>query len=1200
MLRRGLESGILEQDYTVVAYCPSCQTSLSHAEVNQGYEEIEDPSLYYKVRLAGRDEYLVVWTTMPFTLVTDAMIGLDPDETYCRVRVGSEKWIVGSARLGPLMEELGLGYEVESSAPGSSFEGLKYEHPLLDVLPRLAELARGPNHHVAVCEKFVDAGAGSGLVHLSPANGEEDMAAASRRGVEVFCPIDDEARFTRDAGPYAGMQVREADAAVARDLEARGALVRLGRLRHKYPLCWRSRHPVVWLARRGWFYKLDRLGDAAVKAAESVQYYYEQPRNRFLSIVRERHPWCISRERAWGTPLPAWKCSRCGKHTWLFSREQIVRAADELPDGPRFELHVPWIDRVAVRCSSCGGPTKREGYVLDTWHNSGSAPLASLTDQEYASQIPAPFFTEGIDQTRGWAYTLLVESVIYRGEPAAPYRSFLFQGHVLDEKGNKMSKSRGNVLDARRLLSEHPADLVRFYMMWKTGPIEPLNFDAREMSARPYQVLATLYHMHLYYVQNGSYDKYDGAATVEWAEAEGLLREPDRWLLSRLSGTVRECGEAAGACRFHEWARSVEDFVINALSQAYVPMTRAELWDDGEGGAARRRAIYAVMQKALTDLDVVLHPICPHTTEYLYAQASGARPSVLLEGWPEPGARDERLESAFELVRECVSAASAARMKAGLKRRWPVDSLDVCLPRAGARLLEGLEGLIAEQANADRCAVHPLESDGGAARVAEICGLGLGRPSASVDRKRLGPRARGSMQALMAEHERTDPSAILKDVLESGSHRYEAGGLELGEADYEFSVEAREGSALAERGGIAAAVPSSRSPGAAARGLVRDVARRIQAFRKECGYDPAEVLSCACVLGLEGDVRRGGALHVIRACVPGARALRADRRRARQVQGRKDRRGAGPDMPVEVSPAPGCGGLAGPRPRTAESERQIRRSEGARPQAASSGMPRLISAECVPLGGGCWPLVRDPRRRRARRCHKAANIKDRATGKTSVRADSKFAHVSRNTPMPGDATVIFAKTRRAARQKSVTNAGNQEFGGLRVRAGQRLDASGNEYRAPTTSVKTGGRLVDLAPGRFATLDAAPPAPGASGHGIQGSALAGCCPPGPALSCRRYRSLPTADSKMSPALLTATLLAPADRVRAAASRPRPVPLGGGCRTNPGLRGPQNDRLLYPLGEGRPKQHMSAPSKSPTDSLSPTAVRGGGASESLEPV
>ena len=853
VLRRGLERGILEQDHTVVAYCPSCQTSLSHAEVNQGYEEVEDPSLYYKVRLAGREEYLVVWTTMPFTLVTDAMIGLDPHETYCRVRVGSEKWIVGRTRLGPLMEELGLQYEVESSLPGSSFEGSKYEHPLLDCVPKLAELARGPGYHVAVAEDFVDAGAGSGLVHLSPANGEEDMAAASRRGVELFCPIDDEARFTAEAGAYAGMQVREADEKVARDLEERGALVRLGRLRHKYPLCWRSRHRIVWLARRGWFYKLDRLGDAAVKAAESVRYYYEQPRNRFLAIVRERHPWCVSRERAWGTPLPAWKCASCGKHTWLFSREQIVRAAEHLPDGPGFELHAPWIDRVAVRCSSCGGPAEREPYVLDTWHNSGAAPLASLTDSEYASQIPAPFFTEGIDQTRGWAYTLLVESVIYRGEPAAPYRSFLFQGHVLDEKGNKMSKSRGNVLGARELLAKHPADLVRFYMMWKASPIEPLNFDEREMSARPYQVLATLYHMHLYYAQNGSYDKYDGSATVEWAEREGLLRAPDRWLLSALARTVSECGEAAASCRFHDWARSVEDFVINSLSQGYVPMTRAELWDDGEGGAGRRRAIYAVLQKALLALDVLLHPICPHTTEYLYAEASGARPSVLLEGWPEPQGRDERLESAFELVRECVSAASAARMKAGLKRRWPVESLEVCLPREGAGLLEGLEGLIAEQANADRCAVRPLDSGGGAARVSEMAGLGLGRPSASVDRKRLGPRAREHMQALLAEHRETDPSTVLKDVLESGSHRYAAGGLELGEADYEFSLEPAGGLALAVRGDVAAAVPSSRSPEAAARGLVRDVARRIQAFRKECGYDPAEILSSACVLGLEGD-----------------------------------------------------------------------------------------------------------------------------------------------------------------------------------------------------------------------------------------------------------------------------------------------------------------------------------------------------------
>lgn len=852
VLRRGLERGILEEDRAVIAYCPGCQTSLSHAEVSQGYEEVEDPSMYYKVRMPGKDAYLVVWTTMPFTLVTDAMIGLDPGEQYCLARVGTERWVVGRTRLGPLMEELGLEYEVESSLPGSAYEGAKYEHPLLDRIPELARLAGRPDYHVAVAEEFVDAGAGSGLVHLAPANGEEDMAAAARRGVPLFCPIDDAARFTAEAGAYAGMQVREADAQVARDLEERGALVRLGRIRHKYPLCWRSRHPVVWLARRGWFYKLDKLGDEAVRAAEAVQYYYEQPRNRFLAIVRERHPWCISRERTWGTPLPAWKCSECGRHTWLFSREQIAEAAESLPDGPRFELHVPWIDRVAVRCSACGGKTEREKFVLDTWHNSGSAPLSSLTDAEYASQIPAPFLTEGIDQTRGWAYTLLVESVIYRGEPVAPYESFLFQGHVLDGGGSKMSKSRGNVIDARELLRRHPADLVRFYMIWKASPIEPLNFDEAEMGARPYQVLATLYHMHLYYSQNGSYDGYDGSAGVEWAGREGLLRAPDRWLLSKLAGLAGLAGEAASSCRLHEWARAIEDFVINTLSQGYVPMTRGELWDDGPQGAPRRRAIYAVLQEALRTVDVLLYPICPHTAEILYAEASGARECALLERWPEPGERDERLEEAFELLRECVSAASAARMKAGLKRRWPLDSVDVCLPRRGAQLLKGLEGLLAEQANADRCDIHPLASEGGAALVSEVCKLGLGRPSVLLDRKKIGPRARDKMGELAREHERAGAAAVLEAVSGSGSFMYEV-GVELREDDYEFSLESAPGRALAVHGSVVASVSSSRSPGAAARGLVRDVARRIQALRKERGYDPAEVLAAASVLGLDGE-----------------------------------------------------------------------------------------------------------------------------------------------------------------------------------------------------------------------------------------------------------------------------------------------------------------------------------------------------------
>jgi len=524
-LKKANENGILKEDYTVIAYCPGCQTSLSHSEVNQGYEIVKDPSLYYKVKISDQDAFFIVWTTMPFTLVTDAMVGLNPDEDYHYVKVDNETWVVGKTRLKDFMNEVKVeNYSIEKTVKGSEFEGKKYIHPLLEQVSLLKELSNEKNYHVAVSEEFVDVTAGSGIVHLSPANGEEDIKIANKRKVVVFNPIDDEVKFTEKAGKYQGLFVRDADEKIVNDLKENNSLIRIGKIKHSYPHCWRSHHQLVWLARKGWFYKLDQLGDKAIKAAEDVEYFFEQPRNRFLGIIKEKHPWCISRERFWGCPLPMWRCADCGNRNWFYSRKEIVDAASELPDGPDFELHRPWIDRIAIKCQKCGGSnTTREQFVLDTWHNSGSAPYSSLNNEEYNKSIPAPFFTEGIDQTRGWAYTLLIENVILNNSSVAPYKAFLFQGHVLDKNGNKMSKSLGNVIDAEELLKKYPVDLVRFYFIWKSSPIETLNFDTKELMSRPYQVLSTLYHLHLYFRQNSEYDQFDPNTTLDQMQEKNLF-----------------------------------------------------------------------------------------------------------------------------------------------------------------------------------------------------------------------------------------------------------------------------------------------------------------------------------------------------------------------------------------------------------------------------------------------------------------------------------------------------------------------------------------------------------------------------------------------------------------------------------------------------------------------------------------------------
>ena len=880
ILKSGLENGILEEDHTVIAYCPSCQTSLSHAEVNQGYEEVTDPSLYYKVRLADEDAFLIVWTTMPFTLVTDAMVGLNPDEEYHYVGVrGGETWIVGKTRLEGFLKEVGIDeYAVRRTVKGSEFEGKKYVHPLLDGIPALAECAKSGNYHTAVSEGFVDSGAGSGLVHLSPANGEEDIAIAQRRGVEIFNPIDDEVRFTADAGRYRGLFVRDADRMIVDDLRDRGALVRIGRIRHKYPLCWRSRHPVVWMARRGWFYKLDRLHDKAVRAAEGVEYFYEAPKNRFLGIVRERHPWCISRERIWGCPLPVWICGDCGAHTWCFSRREIIENAGALPDGEDFELHVPWIDRVTVRCRGCGGTnTVRDRYVLDTWHNSGSAPYSSLTDTEYKDEIPAPFFTEGIDQTRGWAYTLLIENVILNNAPASPYGSFLFQGHVLDEKGNKMSKSRGNVTDGEELLARYPADLVRFYFVWKSSPIEPLNFDTQELMSRPYQILSTLYHLHLYYAQNSEYDGFDASVqTVGWAGDGGLLGPADVWLLSKLQRLVGSMTELNDGCRYHESARSFEDFVINSLSQTYIPITRGQLWDEDDSKRGRRLAIYAILRHVLSTLDILIHPLCPYTSEYLHLGAFGKDTPLLLEDWPVPQESlvDDSVEGSFDLMTGCVSVSAAARMRARLKRRWPLGEAVICLGRGQKGSLEPLSGFLVSQLNVERCTIHELDDHGGGlGQFLEMAGMGLPvRPVVDLEAKRVGPRAGRLMGALVKKHAETDPADIARSLGEGSGYAFALGGgdkdgggggsgsgnstdIVLGPDDFTVSFEAADGFALSRRDGITVILPAKRDPEMVAKGLIKDIARRIQTLRKERGYNPTDVLEAAAVLDLDAEMQ---------------------------------------------------------------------------------------------------------------------------------------------------------------------------------------------------------------------------------------------------------------------------------------------------------------------------------------------------------
>ena len=866
-LEKAWNRGLLGEGFRVVAYCPSCQTSLSHTEVSLGYELVNDPSVYFKMKLRDEDTYLILWTTMPFTVVTDEIVGVKTNADYSYVKVGEETWIVASDRVVPLMKDLKVGkYEVLKTVVGEKLEGKRYTHPLARKIPCQRKLEEEGLVHTIVAEDFVDTTTGTGLVHMSPANGEKDFEVATKRNLPIINPIDDQVRFTEEAGEYRGVFVRDCDEKIVADLKTEGSLLKSGQVRHEYPTCWRSHHKLVWLARREYFYWVNKLGNMAIEAAEEVEYFYEAPKNRFIGIIKDKVPWNISRERIWGSPIPIWVCTQCQEKIPAFSRETITKRAVELPDGPDFELHRPWIDRVVIACTKCEGKALREPFVLDTWHNSGASPYASFTDAEFSEIIPVAFLTEGIDQTRGWAHSLLIEHVLFEGRPKAPYKAFLFQGHVLDENGEKMSKSRGNMVEGLTALRNEPVDIIRYYLLWKSSPIDSLNFSLKEMKSRPYQVLGTLYHLHLFFRVNSLYDKFDGhEQTLDWAHQQHALRIQDRWLLSKVQDLISEVTEAYEKCRFHEGLRALERFVIDSLSQSYIPMTRSEIWDDAPNTRNRRLAIYATLDYVLRTLDLLFHPASPYLTEYLYQTCFKRNKSshpILLERWPAVSSelRNEPVEKELELLNNVVSVINAARMKAKLKRRWPLSRAFVHLPKKESERLNRNIAVLLEQTNIKQISI-----------VSNLDELPL-KLRVKPSLKELGTALREKVVVLGRRLSSENPNILYNKLLIDGNVTRVMDGkkVTLTTKEIGFSLEPSSDYEASARDGIIAVISTNRSRELVAEGAVRDLARRLQSLRKERGYNPTEILETAFVSELEDEslrlIRSGADLlkHLVR------------------------------------------------------------------------------------------------------------------------------------------------------------------------------------------------------------------------------------------------------------------------------------------------------------------------------------------------
>jgi len=704
-LKKADEKGLLVRDLRVVTWCPRCETALAEAEIE--YRERSDPSIYVMLPVVGReDEHILIWTTTPWTLIGNLAVMVHPEFEYARVRTSRGVLILASELLEQLKDRFGLEYEVIERLKGRELEGLRYRNPLSD---RISIQAPEQAYQVILAD-FVTLEEGTGCVHCAPGHGPEDFEAASRYGIPPICPVDEQGRFTDEAGVYTGLVTKKDDGRIIQDLRELGVLLEEERISHRYGHCWRCKSPIIYRSTKQWFIRITALRGRMLEEAGRAGWTPEWAGSaRFRDWIAGSRDWTISRQRYWGIPLPIWRCVDCGETLVIGSKKEL----EERSGSQVMELHKPFVDRIKLSCS-CGGAMERVPDVLDVWFDSGVAAWASLgypSREDEFHWYPADLIIEGHDQTRGWFYSLLGCGLLAFDE--IPYRQVLMHGFTLDEKGNKMSKSLGNVVAPEDVAGRYGVDVLRFYMLWTNKPWDDLKFSWREIDIvnRMFNILWNTYVFATTYM---AMDRFD---PVAHRGAEGHFRMEDLWMLSRLSSLVREVGSAFSKLHLYTAARALHDFVLQDLSRWYIPLIRQRTWVEREDPG--KLAAYLVLWRVLKTLSILLAPITPHLSEEIYLNLAAPFtqvPSVHLESWPQPELEllNPKLESSMAVVRRLIEAVASAREKAGIKRRWPVKRVLFQPVGEEARAAVGeLMELVKAQANAKAVEVVERSQDAG-------------------------------------------------------------------------------------------------------------------------------------------------------------------------------------------------------------------------------------------------------------------------------------------------------------------------------------------------------------------------------------------------------------------------------------------------------------------------------------------------------
>ena len=818
-LKKIWDKGLLYKGFKVVPYCPRCGTPLSSHEVAQGYKDVKDKTAICKFKCKDEENtYYLAWTTTPWTLPSNLALCVNQDETYVKVKTNNEKlgkeehYILAKALLSVLDGE----YEIEKEFLGKELEYREYE-PLFD----FKKLDK--KHYYVVCDSYVTLTDGTGIVHIAPAFGEDDARVGRKYDLPFLQLVNSKGEMTEET-PWAGMFCKKADKEVLMTLEKENKLFKVLNYEHSYPHCWRCDTPLIYYARESWFIKMTEVRDDLVKNNNTINWIPESiGKGRFGDWISNVQDWGISRDRYWGTPLPVWECE-CGHRHAIGSIAELKEMSNNCPDD--IELHRPYIDAVTIKCPQCGKQMHRVKEVIDCWYDSGSMPFAQwhypFENQEvFKENFPADFISEAVDQTRGWFYSLLAISTLIFNK--APFKNVIVLGHVQDENGQKMSKSKGNAVDPFDALKEFGADAIRWYFYSNSAPWLPNRFHSKAVVEGQRKVMGTLWNTYAFYVLYANIDEFD---PTKYSLDYDKLAVMDKWVISKLNTLVKDVDTCLGHYKIFECTKTIETF-IDDLSNWYVRRSRERFW--AKGMEQDKINAYMTLYTSLVTLCKAICPMLPFITEEIYQNLvrsvdKNAPESIHLCSYPEVNENyiDKELEKKMDEVLDIVVLGRNARNSGNVKNRQPVAKMYVL----GDKLDDLYLDIIKDELN-----VKAVEfvSD-----VSQYTTYKF-KPNFNTLRAKYGKL----LGFISKELQNVDGHKTMEELNANGKITLTINGenVELEKEDLLIETFKTEGYAVAFDKGLYVVLDTKLTPELIEEGYVREIVSKVQTMRKDAGFE---------------------------------------------------------------------------------------------------------------------------------------------------------------------------------------------------------------------------------------------------------------------------------------------------------------------------------------------------------------------------